>query len=474
MNPARVAVLLAVLALTPVSAQAQDPDAFARQWTVLGPCASGADIPGGAARAAPVARPDADSPLGCEGAFMLVLDDAVYRHVVDTGLGDLAAFNADDEALAFGPMPQAFRAPPPDWVPRPWFALPATPAGPPGDLHLHVQRDTDGNLSLDATLRHGGESAVRDLLVDVRAGKRLVEAIEFELAFDAADFSSTLAVDASDDLQSWRTIVPAATVAQLRQQGQALVRRRIEFPAVSARYLRLHVVGGAPVPLRALRLQLPSDQPLPEAFGWDSARAEFLRRDGRAFVYRAPGRMPVARANVLLSNDNALASFAIAHREPGARDWTYAGQLEAFRLRGAGLRLDNEPIELPRTRAGEWRVEPRTELREAPVLELSWRPEPWLLLTHGKPPYRVVAGSAVARRQDAPLDVLVGEVRRRYGAGWEPAPVTLGALRDAGGDAALSAWDPAKRRTWLLWGVLLLASAAIIAMVLRLLRQPNR
>jgi hypothetical protein len=469
MKLARVVLASALLWLAAPSARGEGPDAYARQWTVLGPCASGV----AANRTAVRAGADA-SPLDCEGAFMLVLDEAVYRHVVDAGLGDLAAFNADGDALAFGPMPPAFRAPPPDWVARPWFALPATPVGPPEQLHLHVQRDTAGNLSLDATLRHGGASAVRDLLVDVRAGERLVEAIEFELALDAPDFSSTLAVDASDDLQAWRRIVPAATVAQLRQQGQALVRRRIEFPAVSARYLRLHVVGGAPVPLRALRLQLPPDRPAPEAFGWDSARAEFLRRDGRAFVYRAPGRMPVARANVLLADDNALASFALAHREPGARDWRYAGQLEAFRLRGAGLRLDNEPVELAPTRAGEWRVEPRNELREPPVLELSWRPEPWLLLTHGKPPYRVVAGSALARRQVAPLEVMVGEVRRRYGAGWQPAPVSLGALRDAGGDAALSAWDPAKRRTWILWGVLLLASATIIAMVLRLLRQPDR
>ncbi len=40
-----------------------------------------------------------------------------------------------------------------------------------------------------------------------RASGREVEAIELELAFDAADFSAQVSVDASDDLQNWRTVV---------------------------------------------------------------------------------------------------------------------------------------------------------------------------------------------------------------------------------------------------------------------------
>ena len=117
MKLARVVLASALLWLAAPSARGEGPDAYARQWTVLGPCASGV----AANRTAVRAGADA-SPLDCEGAFMLVLDEAVYRHVVDAGLGDLAAFNADGDALAFGPMPPAFRAPPPDWVARPWFA----------------------------------------------------------------------------------------------------------------------------------------------------------------------------------------------------------------------------------------------------------------------------------------------------------------------------------------------------------------
>jgi hypothetical protein len=40
----------------------------------------------------------------------------------------------------------------------------------------------------------------------------------------------------------------------------------------------------------------------------------------------------------------------------------------------------------------------------------------------------------------------------------------------AGGEAALSAYDPATKRTWLLWAVLVFGAGAIVVMVLRLLK----
>jgi hypothetical protein len=460
------AVLVAIALCAAPGTRAAGPGDYASQWPVLGTC--------GPERGTP--DPGAVPPvLACDGAFALALDESVYRQATDRHLGDVAAFDAGGEPLAFGPMPPAYRAPPEEWRDAAWFSLPsAATSAPPQDLHLHVSRAASGDLQLDATLRRGERQGARDLLVDVRGGKRRVQGVAFDLAMDAPDFSSALEVAASDDLQAWRNLVPAATIAQLRQQGRALVRRRIEFAPVSARYLRLRVLdGGAAVPLRGLRVLLQPEGPPREAFARASLRAELTGQQGRVFLFRLPARIPADRISLRLADDNAVASFAISAREPGQRDWTYVGQLDAFRLRGAGLRLDNEAVDVAVVRAPEWRIESSIDLARPPTLEFSYQPEAWLLLTHGTPPFRVVAGSRVARRADAPLDVLVGDVRRRYGAGWRPATATLGPMAESGGDAALRAWDPARRRTWLLWGVLLLGAVAVIAMVLRLLRQPD-
>jgi hypothetical protein len=462
MQPAIFLLCLLVAAPT----RAADPSDFARQWPVLGSC-DGA-TPTAAAALAPPA-------VACEGAFAIALDESVYRQATDPQLRDIAAFDADGEPLAFGPMPPTYRKPPGEWRDAAWFALPPSSLGDAGTLYLHVRRDTAGNLNLDATLSHGPIAQVNDLLVDVLAGERQVEGIEFELAMDAPDFSTAIAVDASDDLQSWRPVLPAATIAQLRQGGRALVRRRIEFAPVASKYLRLHALGGFPgVPLRGLRLLLHADGPAAADYARASLRADLVSQDGRAFLYKLPARAPVDRVDVRLADENAIASFSVSAREPGERNWRYIGQLDAFRLRGAGLSLDNEAMDVAITRAPEWRIESSVPLSRPPVLELSWRPEEWLLLTHGKAPFRVVAGSRLAHRDEFPLDMLVGEVRRRYGAGWRPAAATLGAMADAGGESALRAWDPARKRTLLLWGVLALGALAIIVMVLRLLRQPDR
>lgn len=450
--------------LAAMVASASEPNDFARQWPVLGYCGSGPKA----------AAPEDERPVQCAGAFALALDESVYRIATRADLGDVAAFNGDDQPLAFGPMPSSYDPPPAAWRDSAWFALPSPEPGVPADLHLHITRSTTGDLSLDATLRHGSEETISDYLVDVRAPDRTIEAIEFELTLEAPDFSSQVRVQASDDLQSWRTIVDAATIAHLRQGGQSLLRRQIEFAPTSARYLRLQIVDGARgLPLRGVRLLLQPATAAREIHRRSRIAGEFVRRDGKAFVYRLPARVPVERVNIELGDDNAIAAFSISAREVDARDWIYIGQLTAFRLRGAGVQLDNEAMPISGTRMLEWRIEPNVDLVRTPILEFDYRPETWLLLTHGKPPYKVAAGSSTQRRQDFPLDALVGQVRAKYGRDWTPTEATLGAMQTAGGEAALTAFDPEKKRAWLLWAVLLIAAIAIIAMVVRLLGSPR-
>jgi hypothetical protein len=444
----RSAVFVAGMMLAVSSASASDPEDFARQWPVLGYCGAGPRA----------ATADKEKELACEGAFALALDESVYRQATRADLGDIAAFDADGEALAFGPMPASYGPPPGQWRDAAWFAMPPVDAYQAQDLHLHVTRDTTGSLQLDATLSHGSAKEVTDLLVDVRGQGLAVEAIQLELTLDAPDFSSRVRVEGSDDLERWFPINDAAAVAQLRQAGQALVRRHIEFPATSARYLRLHVIEGNQALQRV-------EEPLRRS----RIAADFVGRDGRAFVYRLAGREPVERVNIVLGGVNTVANFSISRREVGARDWRYAGQLTAFHLRGAGVLLDNEAMDLPVTREQEWRIEPSVELKDAPALELDYRPETWLLLTHGKVPFKVAAGSSFAVREAYPLEALVGQVRAKYGPDWRPSVATLGAMQTAGGEAALSATDPSRKRAWLLWSVLILAAVAIIVMVLRLM-----
>jgi hypothetical protein len=182
--------------------------------------------------------------------------------------------------------------------------------------------------------------------------------------------------------------------------------------------------------------------------------------------------IPAEQLNIVLGDDNSLANFSVSMRDTEDKNWTYVGQLTAFRMRGAGLSLDNEAMEIATSRRPEWRIESNIDLTKAPVLKFAYRPETWLLLTHGNPPFVIAAGSPWTHHGEFPLQAMVDQARAKYGQSWRPLAAQLGAQKDAGGDAALHAYNPAQMKTWLLWGVLALGAIGIIFMVLRLMKAP--
>jgi hypothetical protein len=408
------------------------------------------------------------------GAYAVTLSEDVYRAAVQRELADVAAFNADGDALAFGPMPSSYAAPPGTWRSARWFFLPREGAGPGAaqDLRLLVRRSPRGELTLDASVRGARTAAQsgRDVLIDVQAQGQQVDALNFEFSPDAPAFSAELRVEASDDLRTWRTVASGAPVALLRQGSQTLLRRQVELDAGPATFLRVRVSGdGAPLPLRAVELRLRSAGEVARP-RW--LAIPFVRRDGRGFVYRLPARVPAEQLDVQLGADNAVATLFVQSRDAEPQAWGPRGTLTAFRLRGAGLDLVNEPLPLALTREREWRLESPSSLARPPVLRIGYVPERWLLLTQGRAPYVVTAGSGRARREDFPLEALVGQVRAKYGPDWQPPRVELGPGEAAGGEAALVPEAPARARTFVLWAVLALGAGAVIFMVLRLLRSP--
>jgi hypothetical protein len=409
-------------------------------------------------------------------AYSITLDSEIYSHVTRSDLSDLAAFNASGEELAFGPLPTEYREPPSEWREAAWFALPAqqTAGTNTGDLELHVTRAPDGSLALDTTLsaaQAAAKSGVSDVLIDVGVKDRAIDALAIETVVDALDFSAQIRVEASDDLRNWRELVADAPIAQLRQNGHTLLVRTIEFRAQHATYLRLH--ASATLPLHGVQLRLRGI-----GIGAEQSRkgllGQFTGRDGLAYVYRLPGPAPVDHLTVALADDNAVTHFEVSTRESGETGWRAVGGYTAFRLRGVGLALDAEPMHFDTTRSREWRIEPDSELSKPPQLHFDYEPESWVLFTHGAPPYVLVAGSRRAQRGTFALDALAEQVRARYGAQWRPPAIGYGAMREAGGASALQGWDETQRRTWLLWGVLLLGAGAVIVMVIGLLRSPPK
>jgi hypothetical protein len=448
----RTATLVAIAALVVAVAHAKGPDDFARRWPVK-----------------------ADT----EGAYAITLTPELYAQVQRPDLSDLAAFNAEGAPLAFGPLPPALVRPAPRWRDARWFALPMASSRAAGDLHIHATRDAAGVLSFDATVVGQAVSEQRpDILVDVQPGREAIDQLDLEF-LPGGPINAHVVIEASDDLQRWTTLLDTATVARLEQGGEVLERRLIELPATNAAFLRLRPRESATaLPLASVRVRLQPAAPEQRIAAEEWMEAKYVRREGRSFFYRLPARVPAQRLDIALGDDNAVDHFVVSSREgptEGRHEyWQRRGELTVFRLRGAGVALDNAPLAFAIARDREWRLDANTDLAKAPTVRFGYHPETWLLLTHGKAPYSLVAGSARARRGNFPLDALYGQVRARYGADWSPPATTLGPMAEAGGTAALHAVPKDRNRTWGLWAILALGALAIVVMVLKLMREPRR
>jgi hypothetical protein len=420
-----------------------------------------------------------------DGVVRLTLTPEVYAHVTRADLSDLAAFNADDEPIPLGPAALAFErlVPPPlpEPVEVPLFRVPRAAAGSGDRIELHIARGADGKLTrLDAEVAPEGPAAAQDVIVDVSALSRAVTALRIDLdALPAEGLNARIEVAASDDLANWQTLATGLALVSLQENGLRLERTALEIAATERPYLRLRRIDNdAALPLRAVRA-LPARgrgermQAIPE-------RASFALQ-GRAdpdaagqYDYQSAGPFPIERVELVLADANSVAGFVLESRAGPDAAWIERARGTAFRLGNQGTGTSAAPIEMAATRDSHWRVRSTPALARAPTLNLSWRPEQYVLLTQGRAPYRLAAGSANARAPNYPLRTVLSEMRAQHGDLWLPPEAALGASAALGGDAALSAPPaPPPYKQWLLWGVLLAAALGVIVMVLKLMKSPS-
>ena len=409
-----------------------------------------------------------------EGAYSISLNEEIYRIIQKNDLSDLAAFNAAGEALPFGPMPTSYGPLPAKWVQAKMFSLPKEASQNPDMLKLHVQRSAEGDLSLDADFANQpSDNESHDWIIEVAADDQAIEALQVQLSEQATDFNAQLVVQASQDLQQWQH-VNTASIVSLQQDGQRLQRLMIELTGDTAKYLRVQSLDApAGLVVSGFKLkQRPFGIVRSPPLQW--MQAAYLKRDGRGFVYELPARISPEQFNIELKNTNSIAQFSVSARQNELDYWQPQSSLTVFRLRAAGVSMDNEASSVQSTRVRCWRIESSTDITEAPILKFSYRPEQFLLLTHGAGPYIIAAGSMKAQRDQYPLDILISQVKQNKGQDWKPTEASLGNAVKVIGNMEDIGKAPIDWRSIILWSVLLLGAGAVILMVLKLLSQPPK
>ena len=445
---------LAWLLMLPLVAFAASRDDYASQW--------------------PLALQDADA-----GAHRVVLDREVYRQLQSPRLQDLVVVNAQGTPVATAvfpadaPLAQAGAS-----IAVPWFPLPVDAGGPARDIATISEIATDGSLRR-VELRGPGanEGATGDggFVIDASQLRGALAALRFTWSDDAA-FDRGYRVSASDDLRQWRDVDADARLVQLLNNGQRIVEDRIALPAVQVRYLRLlpQAPQAAALQVTGVTAERVGHEAAP-ALQWEELQGRRVESpDGLAFEFVLDGRFPVEAADVVTAG-NSTRTWTLESRDddasspwqPAASPWV------AYRVDSGGKASSSPPQPLHAgARHRHWRLRARDAFEgPAPVLRLGYRPEVVVFLAEGGPPFALLAGSARAARQEAPLPQLVEALRSERGRDWQPATATLGQRALLAGDAALQpVAPPIDWKRWLLWGVLVVGALLVAGFAFSLLR----
>jgi hypothetical protein len=442
---------LAWLALVPLVAIAGIRDDYAQQWPLA------------------LSRDDG-------GAYRVVLNRDVYRQLQSATLEDLDVISTDGIVLTsslFGPeQPLAQAA---DAVEVPWFPLPRDNDGQPSNIASISEIASDGSLRrvvmTDATARSESD----EYLIDISRLREPVSALRFEWKADQPSFEHAYQVAASDDLKSWRTVQMNGRLIQLENAGRRIVENRIELDSVEAKYLRVLPLenGRRGLQLTRVLAELPERVTAPE-WQWEELSAQRVQEAGvEYYEFQVQGRFPFQVADISLPG-NSTNEWMLKSRDGPKEEWQFAAApWLAYQVEGAGATNRSAPQKLDGTsRHRYWRLMSKQPLQgQLPTLRLGYRPEVVVFLAQGQPPYALLAGSARARRAEAPLPQLVEALRHERGNDWQPSPAYLGEAQALAGQAALKPAPPKRDwKNWLLWALLIGGALLVSGFAFSLLR----
>jgi Protein of unknown function (DUF3999) len=459
-------------------------------------------------------------------AHQIELTTEVYAALVSSDLRDLDVLNADGDSVPTAPYRHTtIDLPIERRLSLPMFVLPPENAAAPvaeDEIHLHIERAPDGKLrTLDAVVapaappptmggvgnggaRHSSSTSGVGATSPTSANAARTADGTSKILLDASGVHEPIAsllvywdshtdaiahfsVSASDDLQTWHVLVPNGAVMRLTQDGNVLEKHEIPLDHRMHAYLSVtHIEADTALPALTVQVQtqLPAaaQKPIQQwieatSDGPDAVDATAI---GASSVYRyhlsAP--LPVGVIDLTLADDNSIARATLSTRLQAIppAPWLRGADVVAFRLRDGEATLSNDPIRvstLPRT--NEWRVAFASPVAHAPALKVAYTPDRFVFLAQGAPPYRLVAGSANARRVDAPMDVALNRLRASGGTTWAPPLASLGSRVDLQGASALAVTPKvaasAPWKTWLLWSVLVAAAGVVALLALSLLRK---
>jgi len=445
-------------------------------------------------------------PLAWSGAgpyYTLDIDTPARQLSATPNLSDLRVRNGAGETMAFAWVETALPPPAPQRVAAHLYKVPLPPA------------DAASATTGDATPR-------QSWIVDTRDDNEDLLHLDLALEHDTQGVY-TLRIEASDDLQHWRTLQEDAQLVQLQalpQVGAAgtletlaererLSANGIDLDNVSARYLRLTTARRSAIPpLVSASVTRAPHRPAPAPLEW-SAPIAATNCEETSCDYPLPRNTPVAAVQIAPAEVDTIGQVMVlgqvdTSRQPAPRHSLLRGSLHALRLKAersaehAGLAWDSAaianvywlsqaagapdlhspPLRLEGATWQALRLEtfgPISQLgRAAPTIRIGVRQRQLVFVARGAGPFVLARATPAETSAPMTLDALMPGRAPDAALPAASAVVAPAAASAAASTptATVAPPDSATSRTPWLWAALLAGLALMGAMAWSLLRRP--
>lgn len=402
------------------------------------------------------------------------LPDAVYQAVTRADLGDVRVFNAEG-----APVPHAFCAAPEASDPvvteqsLPVFELrdARTRRAEGSRIELQTAAGTQINVQEAGSAESAANGRIH--IIDVREVDEPLRAIQFQWQSPDGASQAQVSIEASEDLDRWRVLVPASTLLLATRGAQQLKRERIELPVQPYKYLRVQRAdGGPPLLINQVTAERVAAAAEIEPFWFMATSVQ--SSEPESLLFDASRLAPVRYARLRLPQENSSVRVSLHSRGDEKSAWRERWSGEAYLIVTATQRRESPPARFAATTDRHWRmrIAKDPQLYRSTLLELGYRPARLRFLAQGAGPFTVAFGSRRAEGVAAIAcgallaDVSDKERTRFIGEGFPQGARVLG------GDNALR---PLPRKTpvrlVVLWTVLIVGVALLVAMALALLKR---
>ncbi len=400
-------------------------------------------------------------PLQTQGGaahYQLQLPPAVYLNSQRSDLGDLRMFNAAGELLPYAVRSPILNPIPAQSVALPFFAQ--NKAQSSTGSSTQIKRNRDGSL-VEITQQALQKNVIQHLL-DASQLKLPINTIK--LGWQDADYSGTVIIDASQDLQNWHQ-VSRGTVLNLQYQGQQLAQQELQLNGSQAKYLRLSWPEGAPQLLQSVQAALVR-QSTAAPHEWLAMNIAPEKSAGE-YQFNTASALPIDQMRIILPQINTLVRTTLYSRAKPDAQWQARWQGVLYRLARNTGEVSNTPAMFSPNSHTEWKLQVDTQGggigNTAPKIEMGWTPSTLLFIARGNPPFTLAYGNKnITSAAQSENDLLIDKA----------SPIGIAkASQEIRNPNPASQSDPAQQKKWLLWGALLIAVAVLGLMARSLLGQ---